>query len=180
MKQVFNAVIAILFCLTTSCCFSQTQSDLEIKRLQNEINRPILTLPDYGTDSIIKNIEALNKQLEEIKTEDAKYAYQNDNKEMLPSIREALKEEKKSSDYEPKPIEISDKELKRYEKSPCFKDLGYLPGRDNEKLYRECEAAIQKEKSKRALTILLIVGGLLVLGFLSYRSYSKATSKDET
>src|SRR4030095_10933154 len=114
-------------------------------------------LPDYGIDSQLKRIQELYKKIEETKKDQA--IVQNSDKDMFPSIQEATKPETKTSDISPIAFDPVKENYERYKNSPCFKDLGFIPGRDNESLYKACEGRLQNENTNTTLIFVFLIGG---------------------
>lgn len=107
-------------------------------------------------------------------------AQSTDKENLFPSIQEATKPATKPSDVAPKSFDPAKENYDRYKNSPCFKEIGFIPGRDNERLYKECEERLQKESLNRTSIVLLLIAGVSTLGFLFYRSFKKSKNTNET
>jgi hypothetical protein len=51
----------------------------------------------------------------------------------------------------------------RYRNSPCYNEIGFIPGTDNERLYKECEDRKWKQQFNHYLQIGLIVAFITLL-----------------
>jgi hypothetical protein len=95
-----------------------------------------------------------------------------DSKKNFEELDEKLRSAPPSADKlgEAKPFNAYDENYERFKNSPCFRELGFIPGRDNETIYRECEEGKQKEKESDTAEVVSI-SVILVLSIGAAVSY---------
>ena len=59
----------------------------------------------------------------------------------------------------------SNENFERFKNSPCYSKLGFIPGYDNERIYKECEDEYYKEKYQPIL-IIAVIGIIITIIFL--------------
>lgn len=123
---------------------------LELELGQLRINDPqtLGPLPDYGTPETLQRISDLYAELGRIKSENpiarSRGAMKTSEDFMLPSVRRAISPKIQVSDLEPIQFDVGRERPERYEQSKYFKDIGFLPGQDNEELYSKYQTNWEK------------------------------------
>lgn len=118
----------------------QATPDLELEKLKwkeqyNQYERGALK----STEEATQNIEHQVNELKETIKQGQEPAFQNDN-DILSNAKDVLNKPYQSSDGAPTQFDPVKENLDRFTKSPCYGELGFIPGRDNEQLYRDCES----------------------------------------
>lgn len=113
---------------------------------------------------------------------------QEDNRstdQVLQDLKKELSSGSPSTDKLNTPIQFdeSTENYQRFRNSPCFEQLGFVKGRDNEALYKSCEERLRQDQrkvsnvSKPTIFIFFaLIIGLVVGAFALFNTFS---SKDE-
>ena len=110
---------------------------IEQSRMAVDYHQPPLT--DHGINDSLQNIGLLYQQLSLLKSRNpilgSKGGMKTESDFIFPSIEQALSPKMRTSDIEPVQFDPVQERLGRYQGSKYFRDIGFLPGRDNEELY---------------------------------------------
>src|SRR5437867_1188307 len=92
----------------------------------------------------------------------------SDPHEWQQQLKKNLNPERPTPDYvnTPKKFDPSQENFDRYKNSPCANELGFIPGRDNEDLYRAYKEAKKKEQIKPVIIVMSILAGLFLIGVI--------------
>lgn len=118
--------------------------DMEMQQVRMNNLQAEPTLPDYGINQSLQNIGSLYSQLSALKSINPLMKAQGGIKTsqdfMFPSIKEAVSPRSRPGDAIPTPFDPVKENLDRYADSKYSKNLGFLPGRDNEELYGRAQS----------------------------------------
>lgn len=172
--KTFIIFIGVL--LITGSSVGQSSPDLELEKLKwqqqsNQFEQDAIRSTEEATRRIEQKAKDLEETIKKSQDQDQEQAYQNTN-EPLPSVRKELEKPYQSSDGAPVQFDPVKENLDRFTSSPCYNELGYIPGRDNERLYRECESRRNGLWGSEGSKYLYALGGLagvfLILFIISH------------
>jgi hypothetical protein len=188
MKKLFIAVVSIILSssahaqsgLVGDGIYGLGQPSMMERhcRVMAEADRAIAKADAYIAQTKLESQIAaykkeINAQLEPRKVNDQIIA-QNDNSS-VPSMREVLQDVPRDPSYQAlTPQQFSEPNMERYTNSPYFQELGYIPGQDNDRLYREREREewIQKTAISACICLAVVIISLTVANFFKKNKIS--------
>lgn len=166
----------ILFITIAAASFGQKvwEEDLSSKYKEVQLQQKSIVLPNYGIDKALREIKNTYIQMQDQKdSNQIAQSDQSDRDRMFPSIKQALDPKPRTSDSKPIAFDPVKENLDRFKNSPCYGKLGFIPGRDNEALYKECEESLKQKRTGWMGRMLFMCSAFFLLLILIFKFSKK-------